>query len=499
MKLNKILSHALIAGAALSLTACHDDLNIKQPSNFTSLSMWNDENDFHVAVNGLYSLYRSNYVSDLHSVYGDLRADYIESGAVNSAYYNRIPKNEIIISDDGTNWSGIYTTINAANLILRHIDDISFTRQETKDEVMANAYFIRGYLYYVIARVWGDAPVLITGFESENQEDMYPSRNPVAEVYAQVETDIELAASLMPAGKHLHKASKAAINMLRADYYSWKATRLNGGQGSLDKALAAVNSVLSAGYTFVPEFKDQIGVENEANDEYIFTMPFTNAENVKPGTYPNFYSLFPAPAGDWARISNAGFTQDDCPTGAWAQYAVPQKSFCEFMKSEPLDSRTDLTLREFEQDFIKNDVQVQRMFTKFLGTWENNTRIFDSDMPVYRLAEAYLLKAEIENKLGNTQNALDALNVITKRAYGVDDYYTTTDKEEIAKAICNETLKELALEGKIWWTYLRNNMEFKMIPSLRGKEDVLNILLWPVAMASHDSNPNISLTPGLEK
>lgn len=36
------------------------------------------------------------------------------------------------------------------------------------------------------------------------------------------------------------------------------------------------------------------------------------------------------------------------------------------------------------------------MVVKFKGSFANDTRSFDSDVPVYRLAEAYLLKAEVE-------------------------------------------------------------------------------------------------------
>ena len=55
--------------------------------------------------------------------------------------------------------------------------------------------------------------------------------------------------------------------------------------------------------------------------------------------------------------------------------------------------------------------------------------------PVYRLAEAYLLKAEAENALGNTDAALQNLNVVAKRAYGVNNYYTARTQDAIDNAI----------------------------------------------------------------
>ena len=38
---------------SLFLASCHGDLNVVQPSQFTSLSMWTEENDAVSAVNGV--------------------------------------------------------------------------------------------------------------------------------------------------------------------------------------------------------------------------------------------------------------------------------------------------------------------------------------------------------------------------------------------------------------------------------------------------------------
>ena len=140
---------------------------------------------------------------------------------------------------------------------------------------MANAYFLRAYCYFTLVRVFGDCPLLTSGFESEKQEDMYPSRTAASEVYAQVETDIEEALRLMPASsKLLHKASPAAINMLRTEYYLWKAKRLGGGNAALSTAQSSVDAVLKAGYALLPTFADIFNLNNEANSELIWTLPY---------------------------------------------------------------------------------------------------------------------------------------------------------------------------------------------------------------------------------
>ena len=58
---------------------------------------------------------------------------------------------------------------------------------------LGNARFIRAYCYFWIARVWGDAPVITTPTEGTG-EAIYPSRHPVAEVYARIEDDLNAAA-----------------------------------------------------------------------------------------------------------------------------------------------------------------------------------------------------------------------------------------------------------------------------------------------------------------
>lgn len=101
-------------------------------------------------------------------------------------------------------------------------------------------------------------------------------------------------------------------------------------------------------------------------------------------------------------------------------------------------------------------------------------------MPIYRLAEAYLLKAEVENALGNTDAALQNLNVVAKRAYGVDNYYTMRSQDAIDNAIIDETLKEFVAECKGMVGLSPGfNKEFELIETLKGREGEKNVTLWP--------------------
>ena len=296
--------------------------------------------------------------------------------------------------------------------------------------------------------------------------------------------------------KSLHKASPAAINMLRADYYLWKAARLSGGTDALQKAQTSVNAVLSAGYSLQANFADVFDLSNENNSELILTFPYTVGENVEAGKSPNFFAYFLAPSSTTAQLANAGYTQDQVPTGSHAQYVTVTADYGKFLLADPNDVRGAASVKVYDDTFLNNEVLITSIIVKFKGSWTNSTRVFENDVPVYRLAEAYMLKAEVENALGNTASAISALNVIAKRARGVDNYYTGLSKEQITQAIIDESKMEFVSEGKQWWLYLRLNKEFEQIATLVGRQSETNVTLWPVAQACITSNSNITQTPG---
>lgn len=492
----KIISALLLGCLMTGFTACHSDLDMNQESYFTSRNMWTDENDANMAVNGMFSRFRSTTAENL-MLWGDLRANLQKSGAVNDAFFGTTGSSQKIVpGNSGTDWTNLYRIINDANLIIKHVDDVKYIDPSKRDNALGNALFVRAYCYYMVARIWGDAPLLISGFESENQEDMYPSRGPVADIFAQIEKDLDEAISVMPKAKDLHKGSKGAINMLRADYFLWKASRLGGGQAYYQKAKDAADAVIGGGYTLLPVFADIFKLDNKSNNELIFTFPYVQGENVTAGSSPNYFSYYLAPGSDTPKLEALGFTQDDCPSGSHAQYVVPTDEYMEFLLADPTDQRGTASVLKITNQTIIEDCLVDRMFVKFKGRWSSGTRVFDNDMPIYRLAEAYLLKAEACNGLGDTNGAMAALNVIAKRARGVDNYYTGLDKTGITDAIIDESKMEFACESKMWWVYLRTNTEFQKISSLVGKENVTNITLWPISNNCITTNSKITQTPG---
>lgn len=492
----KLISAILIGAAAFSMVSCHGDLNVKQPGAFTAVSMWENESDAESALNGAYAQMRATF-SELLLTYGEMRTNLYCSGAVNSADYNNIGKNQLTSGNAWSNWASLYTLINDANLIIKHAPDIKFSSDAKRNQVVASALFIRAYTYYTIARVWGDAPLLVKGIESAGQDDVFPTRGPAADIFAQVEADVEEAIKIMPTtATDPYKVTPAAINMLRADYYTWKASRLGGGKTALQSAQSAINAVIGdSKYDLLPDFANVFSTKK--NKEIIFAFLYKVGEVPSAATSNshNIYCLMLAPLSDRNSLRTEGYTEDQVPTGSHAHYYTVTEEYYDFLAD---DARVTASVRDYRDDeAIYTKRNIKRMIIKFKGRIATDgTRVFDDDQPVYRLAEAYLLKAEIENALGNTQDAVTALNKVAERGSGIANKYSAGD--DLVQAIIDENKREFVAEGKMWWVYLRMNKEFEQISTLTGRQNEYqgNILLWPVANACMTSNPGIEQTPG---
>ena len=494
----------LIAVAFLLPTACLDDLDIVQPSTFTSNSMWQEEGDFTSIVNGMYAIFRSGTADNLN-IWGDLRSGCYGDAILNS-YANAVRNNVLVEDSEGTNWQPLYTTINYANLILKHIDDIAWSKETTRNEIVANAYFIRAWCYFQIVRLWGDAPLLTAGFESTDYDLMYPSRGPAADIYTLVESDITAAGSLLTSGTSRHQASPAAINMLKAEFYPWKAKQLSGGTDALNAAKTAIDAVLNnTSYTFASDYAALFGCSTnnnkptlsasqletkETNTEFIWSIPYSQTEYT--GSYLAYIGV---------NIANAldNLENNPVPIGTHAQYLSLTRNFVTWLGNElpagvTVDKRHAINWL-YMTSAENGNLDEIRVIRKFSGEWTNSTRYFTNDIPMYRLAEAYLLKAEAENALGNASGALTYLNKVAYRAYGVN-CYTTTVKAEIDEAIVDEYLREFILENKFWWVFRRFGVCFNRVAALAGEENTTNILLWPIASACRTTNPNIEQTEG---
>lgn len=484
MKTKTIKSLLLLL--ALGVSSCIGDLDVIQKSSINSENMWQNEGDMKAAMYGAFYSFRNAYKTNL-SYWGDFRSGLIGPG-LGSFNGTVLVSNKLTSSEGkGTNWELLYKSINDCNMILKYVDGVTFQDENLHNQIKANAYFLRAYMYFTIVRVWGDAPLMLEGIESD-EGDMMPFRTDASLLYEQVKSDIESALDLMPASvTDRVTGSQAAINMLATDYNLWMYKCRNAGREALTKASEAVDNVLgNKAYSLLPDYSKIFDIKSKNSAEIIFTMHFERDE--AEGGYPASYLIPDSKYTDDKKYRDS----NDVKTGSQDQWYSLSTTIQTLINEVSEDTRTATTFSVFTIPETGNSYS---WINKFTGEWIDNTRYFTSDIPIYRYAEALLFKAEIENELNG--NSLFYLNQIAQRAYGKENYYPSTlTKEEINEAIFNERLKEFAAEGKSWWDYIRMGYVFTKIPSLLGRQNETNILLWPISSDCFENNPNIRQTVG---
>jgi len=478
-KLVKILLLASTIGVTCS---CDNLLEVKPESTITAASMWTSSEDVDAAMYGAFSQFRTAFGMN-YLAWGDFRSGiYADGYSLGSYYYNDVWINQLDEDSYGTDWSTLYTLINDCNLILKYGPNINFAKENDKNYVLGNTYFMRAFAYYYIARIWGDAPVLTTGFESDNAENLYPTRESKDKVFDLVRSDIRNAIKLIPANYTVTRgtASKEAAYMLQSDIYLWLA-KVEGKKAAMDTAKIAVDYVLnSTKYQLSASYENVF--RNDNNSEIIFQIVYAENEAVSP-----YADDFLVPVNT---LKDVTLKNNPIPVGE-TQWITINNDYKNFLWEKTNDTRAKVNV-DYYQGY-------NSWINKFLGTWSNNTRVYDSDTRVYRFAEAILFKAEIENEAGNTASALQYLNKVAKRAYGVDNYYSGTySKAGLDELILNERLKELATEGKSWFDLIRFGKVFDRVATLKGRNSETNILLWPVNQSTINSNDNIKQTAGYE-
>lgn len=466
---------------------CSCNIDIAQKSVIDASSMWKDESDMKAAMYGTFYSFRSAYKINL-SYWGDFRSGVMGPGL--GSFSGTAHVNNVLTSSEGkgTNWSTLYTCINDCNVVLKHLDDVNFSSTELRNQVAANAHFLRAHCYYTIARVWGDAPLMLKGVESD-KDDILPERVSEDLIYDQIALDLEKAEELMPASvSDCTTGNSAAINMLATDYWLWMYKVKNGGTAALDAASDHVDKVLAdTRFGLLDNYADVFSVKNKGNKEIIFCLRFVRTTE-EFTTYYDDYLIPTSKYTDDAKYMD----MDSVKTGSQDQWYSFSETYQNLLYDNEADSRAPVSFARFT---VPESGRTYSWINKFPGEWEAGVRYFTSDIPMYRYAEALLFKAEIELAKGG--DALQWLNRIAYRAYGQEGFYTpdmTPDQMELA--ILDERLKEFSAEGKSWWDYIRMGYAFIKIPSLVGRQDETNILLWPIAADCFADNPNIRQTVG---
>jgi len=482
--------HNMILALAAALTASCGLLDVENPSYIYGDGYWKTKGDVEGYLTGLYTVFRStcNTTSYL-SERGDEFVSGLEAGT--SIYMT-----QNLTSLNGSSWADFYKVIQHCNLLIKYTPTVSFTLDSERDNILAQAYAIRGYMYFYVARVWGDAPLELTPTESSTKPKL--GRSPASEVIDQALKDVETALSLFPEAAWADgkgKVSRQASYALMADLLLWRAKVIYAEDPFLaEEDLTEVVRYADLALAGTSLEEDYANIYNtRKGKEVIWAIHFGYPEITGQYSYrlkPR--DIFVEKAANKEDIAYA-------KSGARSTFA-PSSSIISLLNTYPGDVRTSSYI-------IAKDASGSVIGTfdnKMRGTKNENDRSYDNDIILYRSAEMILFKAEAFAALGRLDEAKEQLNLIRKRA-GLGGWSGSLNKRALEKEILDERAREFYLENKRWPDLLRFHYEgvinvYDEVPNLRSRaaSGTYVPLYLAIPTTDMDLNENLQQTEGYE-
>lgn len=395
------------------------------------------------------------------------------------------------VGPQGEFWAINYTGVNRANLILSKLNNVPGLSAALKTRYTAEAQFLRAHYYFDLVRLFGNI-VLYT--KPLTSSELYTQKQvPAAQVYAQVEADLNAAIPNLPAtvpssenGRVTQGAAKALLGKVLLYEKKWAAavTEFADVNGPTPGGTTPIY-----GYKLMANFGDIFSPSKKFNSESIFEIQRTGAQNYSWGGWNTFksnvYTQMVGPRG-WSGVIY---------WGGWGFNPVT-KGLADFMHSDPrygytmynLDSLAAATNNHYDPSYQNTGYFIQKYapllkYKAATGTAELN---FPNDYIEIRLADTYLMEAEALVQAGSNAARAQALLDAVRARVGLASIPATLQN------IYDERRRELATEGHRYFDVIRWGIADQALASKhfqKGKNEVLPIPLKDLSNTQLVQNP----------
>jgi hypothetical protein len=253
------------------VSSCSDDFVDVESQDPNSEDFFNEEADYQDALIGAYDLLQSSYINVM---LGEIASNNTLAGGESANDVIGIQEIDDMIHTPINQqlrdiWSWMYAGVNRSNYIMEFQDKTDFPG---KNEVLAQARFLRAYYYFELVKWFGDVPFLVDK-RIQFGDQFEIDRTPKAEIYAQIELDLIYAAENLPvswdAGE-TGRATKGAAQALLGKAYLF--------QQKFSDAANALEQVIAGPYDLVTDYNSIFELDGENNIESVFEVQYTDKE-----------------------------------------------------------------------------------------------------------------------------------------------------------------------------------------------------------------------------
>lgn len=411
-------------------------------------------------------------------------------------------------------WEAAYFGINRANTVIARVPAIEMDPTR-RDQIVAEAKFLRSLHYYWLAGLFGGVPLKLT--ETQSIGEAPPARSTAAATYAQIEKDLTDAAAILPVSwpaSDFGRATKgAALTLLGKTYLEAAATGA-GTAAEYQKAEAAFRQVLTLGYSLDSDYGSLFNGSNEMSKEIIWSIQ--NVRVIGAGGY-------------WSQWFAPRTSPDIYTPGAQNQFQAERPFYDSYNAKDTRKDQTWLTSFTNAGKTVTwswtSGIQsaanygstgpVPRKYLDF-GAAANGAEA--PDVVVLRYADVLLSLAEaIDANTGPTSEALGYVNQVRARSK-VPNLVGGLSAAAFKDSLFAERRFEFAVEGhgifdsrRNWpWAKARIEANMALISTLNKSPFTSSVekfdgrpisdkwRLYPVPVHACELNPALSQNPGWE-
>lgn len=459
---------------SLSLVSCDQWLDIEPEYTQDAENFFNTEEDFQRAVIGVYDLMQTNY---LQVWIGEIASDNSIAGG------ESVNDTQGLHEIDNMTHGGVnnelrdvmrfnYAGITRANYVFENQNRVEFPE---KEQLMAEVAFMRAFFYFTLVNYFGDVPLLIDRRASINEITQI-DRAPRAQVYAQIEQDLDRAIQNLPwTNPVVGRITKGAAMALKGKVLLYQEKFSDAAQ-VLDELIT--NN--QAGYALFPDMNTFWLASNQNVSEDVFTIQHSGLQG---GDYGCLVCLQGNPAVGFHSIRN--YTGPFYADGN--SYNLPTQDLYDFFGNDPRRQVTILDIEAFiSSQPNPNDITYAVGGGGHTGFYNNKyiKRADERGLPdddltsplnyrAIRYADVLLMAAEAFAQTGNDARARTELNKVRTRA-GVASI--NSSGQQLLEDIYRERRLELSGEGYRFWDLVRTGKAAEAIPGFQvGKHELFPI------------------------
>lgn len=395
---------------ATTIYSCDDQLDRAPVDVLINSTAFETVEDISTATDGVYTNFNPNVIIDINEIFTDNSRIGKDNGGQKLNILNQVVNT---LTNSGGIWGNRYGSINDCNRVIQasEIITVGFGEQERLDNLLGQVYAMRAFLHFDLLVYYGaditDPSALGVPYQETVSSDDAPARLSTQETLDKINADLELASTLI--SDEFDDNSR-----ITQDFITFLRARIALFTEDWNGVIARTTSIIG-----------EYPLANQGEYEAMFLGDGNDVEVIYK--YDNVLGFNRNIAGEFIF------------TGTGGNFIGMADGLFDLLEAEGEDGDIRFLVNTNPED--ADDENTINKYPPIAGNYINDFKIF-------RVSEAYLMRAEAHAHLGNFSEAAINVQAIRNARKGVvGETQAYSNLQSAIADIAFERRLELCFEG----------------------------------------------------